>query len=418
MATSELKPILDAGSFRRGQWRILLLVMFCYLFFYTGRQNFGFAARGMQEELHLSSTAIGLFNAMLLLGYGVGQAINGNLADMYGARRMVAIGAFASVALNWCVSLSQSFLVAVAAWGVNGLAQSTAWPAMNRALANWWPKNERGKAIGLYLLAAGFSSSLTFMLCILVISNLDWRWVFRLPVSLLLLGGAVFFLFARDRPEDMGFAPLPADAADELPPPSGETSFQRYAAVLRNGPFRLACLSIGCESVARYGLLSWVPIHFLGANWRNNTAGLWVTMALPLGMAVGALTAGLAADRWFPNRRARVVLYYLGAATVTSFLLAVVPTSNTLAGMILLAVTGFLVYGPQASYWALCPGLVGRERAGTATGLMDSVAYAFAALGQVVIGRAIDISHTTTSAFVVIAIACLIGAVIILPVKK
>src|ERR1019366_1384700 len=149
MATSELKPILDAGSFRRGQWRILLLVMFCYLFFYTGRQNFGFAARGMQEELHLSSTAIGLFNAMLLLGYGVGQAINGNLADMYGARRMVAIGAFASVALNWCVSLSQSFLVAVAAWGVNGLAQSTAWPAMNRALANWWPKNERGKAIGL-----------------------------------------------------------------------------------------------------------------------------------------------------------------------------------------------------------------------------------------------------------------------------
>ncbi|MCX6626882.1 MAG: MFS transporter [Candidatus Solibacter sp.] len=418
MAISGLKPILDTGSFRRGQWRILLLVMFCYLFFYTGRQNFGFAARGMQDELHLSSTAIGLFNAMLLLGYGVGQAINGNLADMYGARRMVAIGAFASVALNWCVSLSQSFVVAVAAWGVNGLAQSTAWPAMNRALANWWPKHERGKAIGMYLLAAGFSSSLTFMLCILVIGNLDWRWVFRLPVSLLLIGGAVFFLFARDRPEDMGFAALPADTVDEPPPPSGETSFQRYAAVLRNRPFQLACLSIGCESVARYGLLSWVPIHFLGPDWRNNTAGLWVTMALPLGMAAGALTAGLAADRWFPNRRARVVLYYLGAAAVTSFLLAVVPTSNTMAGMILLAVTGFLVYGPQASYWALCPGLVGRERAGTATGLMDSVAYGFAALGQVVIGRAIDVSHTTTSAFVVIAIACLIGAVIILPVKK
>jgi MFS transporter, OPA family, glycerol-3-phosphate transporter len=418
MATSGLKPILDTGAFRRSQWRILLLVMFCYLFFYTGRQNFGFAARGMQDELHLSSTAIGLFNAMLLLGYGVGQAINGNLADMYGARRMVAIGAFASVALNWCVSMSQSFVVAVAAWGVNGLAQSTAWPAMNRALANWWPKHERGKAIGMYLLAAGFSSSLTFMLCILVIGNLDWRWVFRLPVSLLLIGGAVFFLFARDRPEDMGFAALPPDTVDEPPPPSGEASFQRYAAVLRNRPFQLACLSIGCESVARYGLLSWVPIHFLGPDWRNNTAGLWVTMALPLGMAAGALTAGLAADRWFPNRRARVVLYYLGAAAVTSFLLAVVPTSNTMAGMILLAVTGFLVYGPQASYWALCPGLVGRERAGTATGLMDSVAYGFAALGQVVIGHAIDISHTTTSAFVVIAIACLIGAVIILPVKK
>ena len=71
--------------------------MFCYLFFYTGRQNFGFAARGMQEELRLSASALGWFNAALLLGYGVGQAINGNLSDIFGARRMVAIGAYLSV---------------------------------------------------------------------------------------------------------------------------------------------------------------------------------------------------------------------------------------------------------------------------------------------------------------------------------
>jgi len=216
----------------------------------------------------------------------------------------------------------------------------------------------------------------------------------------------------------MGFAPLPPETVDEPPPATGESFWERYRNVLRNRPFRLACLSIGCESVARYGLLSWVPVHFLGAHWRENTAGLWITMALPFGMAVGALTAGLAADRWFPERRAKVVIYYLGIATATSALLAVMPTSNVAAGMALLAVTGFLVYGPQASYWALCPGLVGRERAGTATGLMDAVAYAFAALGQIFIGRAIDMTHSTASAFIVIALACLIGAVIIIPVKK
>jgi OPA family glycerol-3-phosphate transporter-like MFS transporter len=405
-------------AFRRGQWRILLLVMFCYLFFYTGRQNFGFAARGMQAELGLSSTALGAFNAVLLLGYGLGQAVNGNLSDIFGARRMVAAGAFLSFVLNWCVSLSWSFPLAVVCWGANGYAQSAAWPAMNRALVNWWPKQERGKAIGMYLLAAGFSSSLTFLLCILVIGALDWRWVFRLPVILLLVGGTVFLLYARNRPEDMGFPPLPPDPAEKPASNSRESSLQRYGKVIGNRPFQLACLSIGCESVARYGLLSWVPVHFLGTNWRENTGGLWVTMALPLGMAAGALTAGLAADRWFPERRARVVLYYLGAAAISSALLAAVPTSQTVAGMALLAVTGFLVYGPQASYWALCPNLVGRERAGTATGIMDAVAYGFAALGQIAIGRVIDVSKSTASAFVVIAFACLMGAAIILPVKK
>jgi OPA family glycerol-3-phosphate transporter-like MFS transporter len=410
-------PAPCGRSFRAGQWRVLLLVMFCYLFFYTGRQNLGFAARGMQEELGLSATAIGIFNAVLLLGYGLGQAVNGNLGDLYGARRMVTIGAYLSFALNWSVSFSRSLPLAVACWGANGYAQSTAWPAMSRVIANWWPRQERGKAIGLYLLAAGFSSSLTFLLCILVIGALDWRWIFRLPVTLLLVGGTVFLLFARNRPEDEGFPPLPAEPADE-PLAGAESSRERYARVLRNRPFQFACLSIGCESIARYGLLNWVPVHFLGANWRANTAGLWVTMALPLGMAAGALTAGLLADRWFPERRSRVVLFFLAGAALTSLLLACVPTSNSIAGICLLAVTGFLVYGPQSSYWALCPELVGRERAGTATGLMDAAAYAFAALGQVAIGRVIDLSHSTAAAFPLIAGACVVGAIAILPVRK
>ena len=109
-------------SFRAAQWRTLFLIMFCYLFFYTGRQNFGFAARGMQDELHLSAAALGLFNAVLLIGYGLGQAVNGNLSDICGARHMVMTGAYLSVALNWAVSFAPNFPAALLCWGMNGLA--------------------------------------------------------------------------------------------------------------------------------------------------------------------------------------------------------------------------------------------------------------------------------------------------------
>jgi MFS transporter, OPA family, glycerol-3-phosphate transporter len=386
--------------------------------FYTGRQNFGFAARGMQEEMALSATSLGLFNAVLLLGYGVGQAINGNLGDIYGARRMVTIGALFSVALNWAVSFAPNFTMALVCWGANGLAQSCAWPAMNRAIAHWWPRRERGKALGMYLLAAGFSSTLTFLLCILVIRHLDWRWVFRLPVLFLIVGGAGFGVFVRNSPQDDGFPPLPNEPQDKATAAAGrETSFERYWHVLQNRPFQLACLSIGCESIARYGLINWVPVHFLGPNWHEGTGGLWITLALPFGMAAGALAAGLIADRWFPESRSRVVLYFLGLAAVGALLLAGLASGPAIA-MLLLALTGFLVYGPQATYWALCPELVGRERSGTAVGLMDASAYGFAALGQVIIGWAIDITHSTAAAFVVIAAACILGAILLLPVKK
>lgn len=275
--------------FRRAQWRTLFLIMFCYLFFYTGRQNFGFAARGMQDELHLTASALGWFNAALLIGYGTGQAINGNLGDIFGARRMVAFGALLSVALNWAVSFCNGFVLAAVLWGLNGLAQSAAWPSMNRVLANWWPRRERGKAIGFYLLAAGSSSALTFGLCILVLRYFDWHWIFRLPVLLLLIGGSVYGLLARNRPEDAGFPPLPGE---DIEVAGGESSWERYAAVLQNKAFLLTCVSIGCESIARYGLINWVPVHYLGKHWKENTEGLWITLALPFGMAAGALTPG------------------------------------------------------------------------------------------------------------------------------
>jgi len=408
----------DAKAFRRAQWRILLLVMLFTLFLYTGRQNFGFAAHGMQVELGLSATALGVLNAALLVGYGLGQTINGNLGDLYGARRMVAIGAVLSVGFNWLVSLAHSFTPALIFWGLNGLAQSTSWPAINRVLANWWPRKERGKAIGMYLLACGLSGTMTYLLCIMVVHNLDWRWVFRLPVLLMLPVAGIYFIFARNRPEEEGFPPLQEETHEGAIAAVQESSRERYWQALKNRPFQLACLSIGCENCARYGLIGWVPLYFLGKNAHDSAGNLWTTLALPVGMAIGALTAGLIADRWFPEHRARVVVLFLGLAAIGTLLLTVVPTGNPALAMMVLAAIGFLVYGPQASYWALCPELVGRDRAGTATGLMDASAYGIAALGQVLIGWAIDMSHTTAAAFFMIAVSCLLGAIIIIPVKK
>lgn len=397
------------------QWKVLLGIMACYVFFYTGRQNLGFAVAGMRGDLGYTATDIGALNAALLIGYGLGQAINGNLADLYGARSMVVWGASLSVALNWAFSSLSSAPAAIAVWFANGLAQSAASPALRRLIVDWFPQRERGKANGFHLLSAGCSSSLTFALCIWTISFLHWRWVFRLPVATILLGTALLLLLVRNKPSEAGFSPLPPDSA-EPSSPHGETSMKRYRFVLANRQFQLCCLSIGFESLARYGLLSWVPLHFLSTA-KGSAADLWVTLGLPVGMALGALSAGLFTDRWFPQRRAQVAGALMAGAALATFLLSLTPTGSPFA-FGLLAAAGFLVYAPQASYWALGPVLVGRERSGTATGLMDAAAYGFAALGQVIIGRTIDATGSTFPVFLVIAGACLLGSAVILPVRR
>ena len=156
---------------------MLVATMFCYLFFYTGRQTAGFAIPGIHKELGISLTTLGWMSATLFWCYAVGQFINGNLGDRHGARLMMSLGAVISCALNWVVSFGQGVLTLFIPWGANGYAQSMAWAPGSRLISNWWGHKERGKAFGFYVFAAGMSSVIAFTTSLIVLDvfQLGWR---------------------------------------------------------------------------------------------------------------------------------------------------------------------------------------------------------------------------------------------------
>lgn len=423
MRQSQIKPPplgSDAPSpgFRAAQRRMLLATMFCYLFYYTGRQNLGFAMPGIREELGIGEDVIGWLGTALLWSYAIGQAVNGNLGDAYGGRRMMSLGAIVSCALNWVTSFGQSFWGLLIPWGANGYAQSLGWAPGSRLLSNWWPRQQRGTAFGCYLFAAGFSAVLTYGLCILVLTYLPWQWVFRLPVLLMLVGGLVYYLVARDRPEDLGYPPISDDCTIDERVVEDESAAQRYAHVLTDRPFLLACVAIGFQSMARYGLLLWVPNHYLGEGWKENPGNAWISLALPIGMALGALTGGKICDRWFQSNRSRTIAIFMTLSMVMSLAMYAVPIEQRLAGMMLLFLAGFFVYAPQASFWPLCPDMLGLRRAGTGVGIMDTSAYSFAGLGMPLIGWVIKTTGQSAAAFAIVAVVSLLCAICILPVRR
>ena len=424
------------SGYNSAKWRMLWATMFCYLFYYTGRQTFGFAIPCIEEELGLSKTTLGYFGTALLWSYAIGQAVNGNLGDKYGGRLMMSLGAVLSCGFNWIVSFGVGFWSLFIPWTGNGFVQSMGWAPGSKVLSNWWGHHERGRAFGLFMFAAGMSSILAFVTPLIVLKGLglDWRWIFRLPVLLLLVGGVVYYLIVRNRPEDLGYDP-PADPGgeeNELPnqnieEQSPETSLQRYKTVLKNWRFMAACIAIGFQSSARYGLLIWVPVHFLGKDWKNSGAA-WISIALPVGMALGAVTGGWISDKVFNSVRWKLISSFMTLAAIASMIMFFLPRGHW-AGIMVLFLCGFFAYGSQSAFWALCPDLLSNRRAGTGVGIMDFFAYLFAGLVSPLIGRMIE-SHTvldsatgvmvenTALVFPVVATACIISAVIGLFIKR
>lgn len=397
-----------AVAFRRAQWRVLLATSLCYLVYYTGRQNLGWAIPGLRAQLGLSATEIGWISGLGLVAYGTGQLLSGHLADRLGGRRLVAAGALASCALNWGTSFGAGFWTLALPWALNGVAQSLGFAPASRLIAAWWPPRERGRAFGVFHFAAGFSSVVTFATAAAVLAWLAWRWVFRLPVLLLLGGALVVLLLVPDRPEQAGFvtaagAALPARGRGEP-----DSLARRLRDAFRNPAFVLASVGFGFGNWARLGLLVWVPAHLVGAGAPAGGGVAWISLALPAGMALGALVAGDVADRFLGgDHPGLIVVAYLLATAATLGLLVAPPDAR---GLALLFLAGALVFGPLASFTVLSAELLGPRAVGAGVGFMNAVGYGAAAVGDVVTGAIIDATGRTAAVFAVAAGACFLGA--------
>jgi MFS transporter, OPA family, glycerol-3-phosphate transporter len=394
---------------------VLLATSACYLVYYTGRQNLGWAIPGLRAELGLSATEIGWISGAGLIVYGSGQLVSGHVADRAGGRRLVALGAVASCLLNWLTSFGVGFWSFVIPWALNGYAQSMGFAPASRLIAAWWAPRERGWAFGIFNFAAGFSSVVTFTTAALVLVWLSWRWVLRLPVLLLLVGAAVVWLLARDRPEELGLVSREelgpsgsrADSAGRADEASASLAV-RLRAALGNRAFLLATLGFGFANWARLGLLVWVPSHLLGAG--GPSAGItWIPLALPVGMAFGALAGGDVVDRFFGGDHPRLIVACLVLAAVATLGLVAVPPDGR--SLVLLFAAGFLVFGPFPSFTVLGAELLGPRAVGAGVGFMNGVGYGTAALGDVAMGAVIDATGHTSAVFAVAAVACLLGAV-------
>jgi len=406
---------------QRWQWRILLAFSFLYFFYYFGRENIDFAIPLLKKERGWTSAQLGMVSSGLFWAYALGQLLWGRLSDRFGGRLLCGIGGLLSMVLNWICSLATSVMALAVPWALNGLAQSMGWAPGNKLIANWWPRERRGYAIGIVSSFAGGAVIAVWFLSGLIGTHWGWQGLFQIPVVLLGIISIAYFFLVRDFPHQVGLPDYP-DYEEQIRVKGNickVKGIESYLNLLKSWKFDLACLTAGIANFARYFFTIWIPLYYTEVGKLSLDKIGTICLVLPMGMTIGPLVAGWVSDRLFQAKRYPVIAIFLFISAVLTFILGITPVTKLFWHGFLLFLIGFFIYGSQGPIYALSIDLAGKNQAGTAAGVMDSTSYIFGAFQGMIIGKILTLSKGNwLSCFTLVAASQLIGVGIIEKVKK
>ncbi len=395
-AEPERPPI--GGPPPLGTNRVIWLLWLTYGSFYFGRANIAAAVPGLEHDLHLDKAQIGSILMALKLTYGVGQLINGQLAERLPARLLLAIGLLGSAALNVVFGFGTALFFLLFVWACNGYCQSLGWTPTVRVAANWVPANWRGRALG----TIGTGYQLTGALAVVVASQAaqyyGWQAALYVPAILMVAAALFMVLFLRESPPNS-----PTESPQQHVMATAEkTPFLRTVAdTLSNPSLWLLGIALALLDASRYGFMDWGLTHLKEVQGsRIDTAGLKLSV-LPLGGMLGAFLAGWATDRYFGGRRAPIIcVLLLILGTLTLCYDSIVRTS--LPGtIVVLGLIGFVIYGPQVLLVGTAPSdLAHRGTAAAAAGFVNFMGYMGASVGDQVTGTLVKNHGWQTAVFV------------------
>ncbi|WP_103932224.1 MFS transporter [Bryocella elongata] len=360
---------------------------------FVDRTNISIAGLQISSEYGLGNQRLGWIFSSFLIGYAGFQLPAGWLAARYGPRRVLSLGVLwwgVATALTAVLpsGMAHAVVLLIAVRFALGAGEAVIYPAANQFVARWVPVDERGLINGLIFAGVGAGSGLTPPLLTWLITNEGWRSAFWACSAAGLAAGAVWWIYARDTPEEHsgvypselqhiregiavkpgGASPVGESQAGEVVPAAPVISWRaifrrRDLPALMGGYFAFGYIA--------WIYFSWFFLYMAQVRGFNLKASAYYSMLPFLSMTICCLAGGTLSDRL--TRKYGLRTGRCGLASVAMLLTAIFllmgskVQSPQLAGVILAVGAGAL-YLSQSSFWS-----VSVDIAGNSSGVFSSM---------------------------------------------
>ena len=227
---------------------VLTLLFLTWVINYLDKNSMSVAIIAISKEFSLTPTQGGMVISSFFLAYAMMQLLGGWLTDKYGSKKVILISVLVWSIFTIFTGFAWSFVSLIIIRFLFGLGEGSFPSASSVALAENFPKEERGRAKGVLSASTQIGSIMAVLLAALLIKSVGWNIMFSIFGA---LGFVFLFLLWKYLPDRV----TQTDAASK--------EKVSYLKVLKNPTAWMLMLIYFGMSMVNWGLNSWLPSYWV-----------------------------------------------------------------------------------------------------------------------------------------------------------
>jgi D-galactonate transporter len=349
----------EEATYRKVGWRLIPLLLICYIIAYLDRVNVGFAKLQMLNDLGFSDMVYAVGAGIFFIGYFFFEVPSNIILHRVGARVWIS-----RIMVTWGIlSAGMMFVTTPTSFYVMrfllGIAEAGFFPGIILYLTYWYPSHRRGHITSLFMTGIPLSGVIGGPLSGGIMKLFDghngwsgWQWMFLLEGIPAIVLGVVVFFFLDDRISRAKWL-KPEEAAlleKNIAAEASEKEEESILKVLSSGRVWLMATIYFGFVMGIYGVSFWLPT-IIKAMGVADPLQVGMMSAIPYGFAVVVMIlVGRSADRRRERRWHVAIPALLGAV---GLMLSVTWANDTVLAMaaLTLATSGILCTLPL--FWSL-----------------------------------------------------------------
>ena len=422
IAARDLGPDFEAKTYRKVAWRVLPLLVVCYLVAYLDRVNVGFAKLQMLTDLHLSETVYGIGAGIFFIGYFVFEVPSNVILHRVGARVWIA-----RIMVTWgLLSAAMMFVSSAPMFYVMrfflGVAEAGFFPGIILYLTYWYPAHRRARMTAVFMTAIALSGVVGGPMSGWIVQQMagvngwaGWQWLFLGEGLPSVLVGCVVLFYLDDR---IDHATWLSDAekallARGIALEADQKHEQPVGRVLMSGRVWLVSLIYFSFVMGLYGVSFWLP-SIIKAIGIKSVLQIGLLTAIPWGFAALAMVlVSRRSDRQAERRWHIAVPALLGAV---GLVLSVLAGQNVAVAMLGLTIGTMGIMSTLPLFWSLPTAFLAGTGAAAGIALINSIGNLAGFVSPYAVGWLKDQTSSTDAGMYLLAASLVVGALLTLAI--